>query len=107
MKLRDAHQQLYEKKSHTSSWHTGKVRPRTLRWDSGPRTDVFKTDALKQFAIFTGKHMCWNVLLINETPTQLFSCEFSEISKNTFFNKTPLVAASYRAMFSIFWCNTK
>ena len=28
------------------------------------------------------------------TLTQLFSCEFCEISKNTFFHRTPLVAAS-------------
>ena len=28
-----------------------------------------------------------------ETLTQLFSCEFYEISKNTFFYKIPLVAA--------------
>ena len=29
-----------------------------------------------------------------ETPTQSFSCEFSEIFKNNFFNRTPPVAAS-------------
>ena len=29
-----------------------------------------------------------------ETLTQVFSCEFCEISKNNFFNRTPLVAAS-------------
>ena len=29
-----------------------------------------------------------------ETLAQLFSCEFCEISKNTFSYKTPLVAAS-------------
>ena len=29
-----------------------------------------------------------------ETLAQVFSCEFCEISKNTFFYKTPLVAAS-------------
>ena len=28
------------------------------------------------------------------TLTQVFSCEFCEISKNTSFNRTPLVAAS-------------
>ena len=28
-----------------------------------------------------------------ETLAQVFSCEFCEISKNTFFHKTPLVAA--------------
>ena len=29
-----------------------------------------------------------------ETLTQVFSCEFCEISKNIFLHKTPLVAAS-------------
>ena len=29
-----------------------------------------------------------------EALAQVFSCEFCEISKNTFFYKTPLVAAS-------------
>ena len=29
-----------------------------------------------------------------ETPAQVFSCEFSEIYKNTFYYRTPLVAAS-------------
>ena len=29
-----------------------------------------------------------------ETLAQVFSCEFYEISKNTFFYRTPLVAAS-------------
>ena len=29
-----------------------------------------------------------------ETLAQVFSCEFCEISKSTFFHRTPLVAAS-------------
>ena len=29
-----------------------------------------------------------------ETLAQVFSCEFCEISKNTFYYRTPLVAAS-------------
>ena len=29
-----------------------------------------------------------------ETLTQMFSCEFCEISKNTFYYRTPLLAAS-------------
>ena len=33
----------------------------------------------------------------NETLAQVFSCEFCEISKNTFFHRTPLVAASVTA----------
>ena len=32
--------------------------------------------------------------IIKETLTQVFSCEFCEISKNTFLYRTPLVAAS-------------
>ena len=33
-------------------------------------------------------------LIKKETPAQVFSCEFYEISENTFFYRTPLVAAS-------------
>ena len=31
-------------------------------------------------------------MLEEETPTQVFSCEFSKICKNNFFHRTPLVA---------------
>ena len=33
-------------------------------------------------------------LLKKETLAQVFYCEFCEISKNTFFHRTPLVAAA-------------
>ena len=33
------------------------------------------------------------VFLEISQSSQVFSCEFCEISKNTFFNRTPLVAA--------------
>ena len=54
---------------------------------------------LRNFAKFTGKHLCQSLFLSlnfikKETLAQVFSCEFSEISKNTFFYRTPLVAAS-------------
>ena len=40
------------------------------------------------------------VTLLKKTLAQVFSCEFCEISKNTFFYRTPLVAASdYNFMF--------
>ena len=61
--------------------------------------EVFcKKGILINFAKFTGKHL-WVSFLIKlldkkETLAQVFSCEFCEISKNTFFNKTPLVVAS-------------
>ena len=48
----------------------------------------FEIDVLKNFANFTRNQ------LRKETPTQLFSREICEISKNTFFYKTPAVAAS-------------
>ena len=58
----------------------------------------FKIGVLKNFAIFTGKHLCWGLFfnrvpfrkglqafnfIKKETPTQLFSCEYCEILKNT------------------------
>ena len=38
--------------------------------------------------------MCQSLFFNKETLAQVFSCEFCEISKNTFFHRTPLVAAS-------------
>ena len=35
-------------------------------------------------------------LLKKETLAQVFSCEFCEISKNTFYYRTPLMAGSVR-----------
>ena len=64
-----------------------------------------KKDAFKNFSKFTGKYLCQSrffnkvvvvgiATLLKETPTQVFSCEFWEIFKNTFFYRTPSVAAS-------------
>ena len=53
-------------------------------------SEVFcKIGVLKNFANFTGKHLCWSLLLI-----KLFSCEFFELFKSIFFYRTPPVAAS-------------
>ena len=68
--------------------------------------EVFcKKGVLRNFAKFTGKHLCQSLFfnkvagaacnfIKKETLTQVFSCEFCEISKNTFSQRTPLVAAS-------------
>ena len=40
-----------------------------------------------------------------ETLAQVFSCEFCEISKNTFFQGTPPVAASECSLSQVFWTN--
>ena len=58
------------------------------------RPEVFcKKDVLKNFSKFTGKHLFQSLFLIEffnklfkkKTQTQVFSCEFCEIFKNTFF----------------------
>ena len=73
------------------------------------RPEVFcKKGFLRNFTKFTGKHLCQRLFfnkvaglrpeacnfIKKESLAQVFSCEFCEISKNTFFHRTPLVAAS-------------
>ena len=60
--------------------------------------EVFcKNEFLRNFAKLTVKHL-WQSLFLNfiekETLAQVFSCEFYDISKNTFSYKTPPVVAS-------------
>ena len=60
---------------------------------------------LRKFAKFTGKHLCQSLFfdkvaggacnfIKKETLAQVFSCEFCKISRNSFFFRTSLVAAS-------------
>ena len=63
----------------------------------GSRSHMFfKIGVLINFAIFTGKHRRWTLFLIKlqffrpatlskETPTQVFSCEYCDIFKNSSF----------------------
>ena len=48
-----------------------------------------KIDILKNSAIFTGKHLCWSILLMKLQAwwlySQVFSSEYCGIFKNTFF----------------------
>ena len=59
---------------------------------------------LRNFTKFTGKHLCQRLFfnkvadgacnfIKKETLAQVFSCEFYKTSKNSFFCRTPLVAA--------------
>ena len=54
------------------------------------RCSVMKV-VLKNFAKFTGKHLCqchfFNKVIKKETLAQVFPCEFYEISKNAFFTE--------------------
>ena len=70
----------------------------------------YKKAILKNFGIFTGKHLCWS-LFFNKTaglqscnfikkgpPTQMFACEYCAIFKNTCFEEhlwTDIWAFSY------------
>ena len=51
-----------------------------------------KKGVLKNFANFTGKHMCWILFKVcnfikKGTPAQVISCKFCEIFKNTYFEE--------------------
>ena len=62
-----------------------------------------KKGVLRNLTKFTGKHLCQSLFfnkvagrnfIKKEALVQVFSCEFCEISKNTFSYRTPPVAAS-------------
>ena len=67
-----------------------------------------KKGVLRNFIKFTGKHLCQSLFfnklaglrpqackfIKKETLAQVFSCEFYEISKNTFLHTIPPVAAA-------------
>ena len=72
------------------------------QWDKSSRTKVFcKKGVLRNFAKFTENHLCHSLFFATsacnfikkETLAQVFSCEFHEISKNTFCYRTPPVPA--------------
>ena len=63
-----------------------------------------KKGVLKNFTKFTGKHLCQSLffnIVADLSPAPLLkrdsgtgaSCEFCEVSKNTLFYRTPLLAA--------------
>ena len=69
------------------------------------RRRSIKRGVLRNFAEFTGKHLCQSLFfnkvvgirpasLLRKTRAEVFSYEFCEISKNTFCYRTPLMAAS-------------
>ena len=60
----------------------------------------FKVNVLKNFAIFTGKPLCWSLFRIKlrafrpaiyqkESLAQLFSCVYCKLFKHSFFYRTP------------------
>ena len=54
-----------------------------------------KKAILKNFAVITGKHLCCSLFLLKrDTPAQVFSFEYCEIFKNTYFEEHLRTAAS-------------
>ena len=51
-------------------------------------------EAVSRQEVFYKKGVAGLQLIKKETLAQVFSCDFCEISKSTFFYRTPLVAAS-------------
>ena len=85
--------------------HIQKLSLQLVKLRSSHQRCSIKKDGLTNFGKFTGKHLCHSLLfnkvsglacdfIKKETLAQVFSCEFWEISKNTFFQRTHMVAAS-------------
>ena len=66
----------------------------TLKCQKHPAEVFCKKGSIKNYAKFTGKHLCQSLFFKNETLARAFSCEFCEISKNTFFTEQLLTTAS-------------
>ena len=67
---------------------------RTLQ--NQPPEVFYKKNVLENFAKFSRKHLCQSLffnkvpgLIKKETLAQVFSCEFREFFKSTFFFRTP------------------
>ena len=85
---------FYEKTSHY--WATTEFYSKTRRSHRGCSV---KKDVLRNFAKFTGKQLCQRLNFIKkESLAQVFSCEFCEISKNTFFTEHLRTTASRKRM---------
>ena len=70
----------------------------------------FKIDVLKNFVIFTRKHMCWSLFLVKMQPTTLLKRDSNtgvflwilEIFETSLFYRTPSVAVS--ASLKVIFC---
>ena len=61
-----------------------------------------KKGVLRNFAKFTGTHLCQSLFLMKftkETLAEVFSCEFCKSSKNILFYRKPPVVASVNRKF--------
>ena len=80
----------------------GPCNSEPLKQSKSSRSQIFfETSSLKDFTIFTGKHLCWGLVLVKLQAFNIFtdsnsgvSCGYCKIFKNIFFYRKPPVAAS-------------
>ena len=60
----------------------------------------YKKATQKNFAIFTGEHLCWSFFLIK---LQVFSCEYCAILKNIYSEEHLCTAASNYGNWAMFF----
>ena len=56
----------------------------------------FKRGVLKHFATLTGKHLCWSLFLMKETPTLVFLYIFRDIKEQVFYRAPPVAASNIK-----------
>ena len=76
-----------------------------------PFADVFQKRCSENYAIFTGKCLCWSLFLIKlqaynfikkEIPTQEFSYEYCKIFKKVLYKTLPVATFGYSNQSRIF-----
>ena len=91
------------------------VQLETKKLKSSRSQVVFKIGILKNFAIFTGEHLCWTLFLMRPETFSLKACNFIKkrlqhryflvnivnFFKNSFFYRTPPVAASKKLFINL------
>ena len=63
---------------------------------------TIKKAILKNFQIFTGKHLRWSLFTKKKTLTQMFFCEYCEIFMNIYFEEHLQTAASVVSVKEVF-----
>ena len=68
-----------------------------------PPEVLHKKTTLKNLAIFTGKHLCWSrpATLLKKAPTQVLSCEYCKIFKNSYIEEHLRTVVSERTQPSV------
>ena len=75
-----------------------------LDWISKSKNVFCKKGVLRNFAKFTRKHLCQGFFFNKvEALTQVFSCEFCEISTKTFFTEHLWATASAEQRHQVSW----